>query len=132
MKTCNKCKIEKSLTEFHRAKTNKDGLRGDCNSCRNVYLKAWSAKNPEKKRAQKYRHRYGITPEQYEELLTKQNGRCAICQIPSYSHKERYFLVDHNHRTDEVRGLLCRNCNTAIGLLQDDFQIAGQAAHYLK
>ena len=132
MKTCNKCKVAKPTTEFHKCKTNKDGLRGDCNPCRNDYLKVWSRANPEKRRLQKYRHRYGIDELQYQALLIKQNCRCAICQVPNYAHKERYFLVDHDHRTGKVRGLLCRNCNTALGLFQDDFKTIGQAVHYLK
>ncbi len=59
---------------------------------------------------------YGLTAEDYQRLLAAQNGACAVCNEKS----ERRLCVDHCHATGEVRGLLCSNCNTAIGLLDDD------------
>jgi len=129
MKTCTTCNNAKPLSEYHK---HKNGLRTQCKSCRNAYLKQWATANPDKRRAQKYRHRYGLTVEQYNSTLKEQNDRCAICQRLNYENSEQFFLVDHNHTTGEVLGLLCRNCNTAIGLLQDDHQIVGQAAYYLR
>src|SRR5258705_13516383 len=61
--------------------------------------------------------KYGITEEQYESLLKEQNGVCLICRIPH--HPENPLVVDHNHATGKVRALLCSQCNTGIGLLQD-------------
>jgi len=52
---------------------------------------------------------YGISEEKYQELLQKQNHRCAICK------KRKRLCVDHDHETDEVRGLLCVSCNTLLG-----------------
>ena len=71
---------------------------------------------------------YGITYEIYEEMLKQQNGRCGICkQLPS-----RRLDVDHDHVTGIVRGLLCSNCNTAIGLLKEDPALFAEALNYLQ
>ena len=71
-----------------------------------------------------YRRRhYGITPEQYEAMVEAVGGLCAICGQPERATRRgeiRGLNVDHDHDTGAVRGLLCSNCNTAIGLLRDD------------
>lgn len=55
--------------------------------------------------------KYGITPEEYEEKLSQQGGRCAVCRrLPG----NRRLAVDHNHRTGQLRGLLCYRCNYKI------------------
>jgi hypothetical protein len=71
--------------------------------------------------------KYGITIEQYNELLEFQQNACAICRKIC---KELY--VDHNHKTGEVRGLLCPNCNVAIGKLYEDENIIWNMLEYLK
>lgn len=71
------------------------------------------------------RVRYGLSYEDYEELLVKQDGKCAIC------NRIRKLHVDHCHDTGRVRGLLCNNCNCGIGNLQDDPKIIKKALEYL-
>lgn len=69
-------------------------------------------------RDKSYRKNYGITTEQYEEMLLAQGGRCAICGRTQEEAGMRHRLhVDHDHETDRVRGLLCYRCNTAMGWL---------------
>ncbi len=75
--------------------------------------------------------KFGITVEQYDEMLAAQGGACAICQGPPGGRWER-FHVDHDHATGKVRGLLCHGCNTAIGLLGERHEVAERAAGYLK
>jgi Recombination endonuclease VII len=70
---------------------------------------------------------YGISPEQYEALLTRQGGACAICRKRS----DETLVVDHCHRTGEVRGLLCRSCNLALGHFKDDRILMAAAIAYL-
>ena len=70
---------------------------------------------------------YGITVTEYRRLFALQNGRCAICNV----NQESNLDVDHCHKTNKVRGLLCRKCNNAIGLLQDDAALCKKAADYL-
>ena len=64
--------------------------------------------------------RYGITPEDYDATLAKQGGKCAICGTDNLSkYKVKYFDVDHNHTTGQVRGLLCRDCNVTTGVVEN-------------
>src|SRR5437899_2643546 len=73
--------------------------------------------------------KYGITEQQYEDMLKRQNGVCLICRLPH--HPENPLVVDHNHATGQVRGLLCSGCNTGIGLLQDSPFLCMVAAVYI-
>ena len=84
----------------------------------------------EQRRARSLRFHYGMTPEEYEELLSAQNGVCAICQQPCKSG--RHLAVDHDHETDKVRGLLCAPCNTAVGLMGDDPDRLRAAISYIE
>lgn len=69
-------------------------------------------------RAWKLLNRYGITVEEYAEMLAGQGGHCAICpRTPEENGK--LLSVDHDHETGEVRGLLCQPCNLALGHLED-------------
>lgn len=77
---------------------------------------------------------YGLQPGDYEHLMELQDGRCAICGNRPVSKR---LVVDHNHRTGAVRGLLCggkdsSGCNFAIGLLHDDVEIIRAAVRYME
>jgi len=82
-----------------------------------------------------YRVKYGITEEQYNTLLKNQNGVCAICKKPEMIlHKGitlKKLSVDHDHSTGKVRGLLCHNCNLAIGYFEDNSTVVYNAYMYL-
>ncbi len=71
---------------------------------------------------------YGMTIADYDALLERQGGVCAICK----KHPGETLCVDHCHATGKVRGLLCRKCNAAIGFLEDDPRAARAAAAYLE
>lgn len=75
--------------------------------------------------------KYGITPEEYEIKLSEQNGLCKICMNTPDGEKYKFLVVDHNHDTGIVRGLLCSNCNRGIGLLKDNVDILKSAILYL-
>ena len=77
--------------------------------------------------------KYNITPKDYENILRKQDGKCAICGS-SESQKDgtKRFFVDHNHNTGKVRGLLCSKCNFGIGQFNDDVELLKNAIKYLK
>jgi hypothetical protein len=70
---------------------------------------------------------YGITLAEYQVLVSKQSGRCLICG----KKPKRTLDVDHCHKTKVVRGLLCNQCNMAIGLLQDSVKLLRKAVKYL-
>jgi len=101
----------------------------------NEYARTWRKNNPEKQkelqRKASLKKLYGITLEEYDALSEAQNHVCAICKLPEQRLNKRLH-VDHDHTTDEIRGLLCSNCNTGIGLLKEDPKILLQAVEYLE
>ena len=72
-----------------------------------------------------------MTPEEFDEILDAQDGGCAICEKTTIE-EGRNLAVDHDHRTGEIRGLLCYNCNRGMGHLQDDPYLLIRAAKYLE
>lgn len=96
----------------------------------------WVARNPEKfaatKMARDLRVKYGMTVAQYNELREKQNCACAICHRPEEFCSKAKLHVDHCHETNIIRGLLCSNCNTALGLAGDNPTTLRQLAAYLE
>ena len=92
-------------------------------------------RNPDAHRKWRLPARYGISLEQYEEMHAVQNGVCAICSRPETlvvrgSHPR--LVVDHDHETGKVRGLLCDYCNTGLGKFKDDPQALRAAADYIE
>lgn len=77
--------------------------------------RVWLRENRDKTRAQRLRFHYGITPNEYDALLKRQRGVCAVCHRPP---DERFFCIDHDHKTGRVRGLLHRRCNLLVGQLE--------------
>jgi hypothetical protein len=74
--------------------------------------------------------RYGMTPQEYAEMLLAQGGVCAICKRPQMP--EKYALaVDHDHDTGKVRALLCIKCNSAIALLDENLDILNAMTEYI-
>lgn len=83
-------------------------------------------------------YKYGITEEEYYELLKKQKGVCKICGNPPSKKEHRknkkneyYLHVDHCHTTGAVRGLLCNNCNSGLGRFKDRIDLLDKAKDYL-
>lgn len=122
------CKIEhcdrevtqyKDLCNKHYLRAYRDRKRLDKD--------AWSA---ETRRANLWRH-YKITPAQYDQQLEKQGGKCAICASTKPGGRFNTFIVDHDHDTNVVRGLLCNECNMGIGKLGDNPVRVAAAARYL-
>jgi hypothetical protein len=70
--------------------------------------------------------KYGLTREQYDKMVQECDSTCAIC-----NKKVEKICVDHDHKTGKIRGLLCHNCNTSIGLLCEDEQNFANAVNYL-
>jgi hypothetical protein len=82
----------------------------------------------------KLQKNYGITIEQYDAMLEAQGGVCAICKRPPKggNTSSKNLNVDHDHKTGERRGLLCNDCNPALGKFQDSPQLLRAAAAYLE
>jgi hypothetical protein len=122
-KRCTKCGLLKSFAAFNNDKRAKDGKAYQCKQCAKL--------SPEKKREATLKHRYGITTNIYDELSTKQLHRCALCSTDVPGGTRTKFLVDHNHETGEVRGLLCYSCNNGLGMFQDSQKLLQRAIQYL-
>lgn len=93
------------------------------------YKREWRKRNPEKGRAEKLRSRFNLTVEAYDELLESQCEVCAICGDECDSGHR--LSVDHDHETGEVRGLLCKDCNIALGFFRDNVKSLARAIEYL-
>jgi Recombination endonuclease VII len=106
------------LVRRGRRALNKDG--------RNKRLRARRANDLDFRDRERAR-RYGITLEQLREMQVRQNNACAICR-----RTDCELVLDHDHVTGELRGLLCIPCNLILGLLRDDPRIARAAAEYLE
>lgn len=91
----------------------------------------WVRENPQLVRHRRLMSEYGISLDDYNALLVAQGGRCAVCCLPERDAK-RCLAVDHDHETGVVRGLLCRRCNTALGLLGESIDRVGRLQSYLQ
>jgi hypothetical protein len=79
------------------------------------------------------RQKYGISGSQRKLMADAQEGKCAIClQVPDKRQKKGFLVIDHDHNTGKVRGLLCRSCNIGIGFLLHDEKILYSAIAYLR
>jgi len=135
-KVCVWCGVIKSRDEY--AATSKGGRRGECRRCQGarrwarestnlVILAGIRGRRPSGRKRYGYHlvTKYGLTLTEYDALIVAQGGCCAICEKPSIK-----LVVDHNHKTGRVRGLLCGLCNTAIGILENSGWLS-QATAYL-
>lgn len=86
---------------------------------------------PRKVKNRMLKHKYGITIDDYEEMLNKQGYVCLICK-ESQKLQSRPLEVDHCHKSGRVRGLLCMRCNTSLGYINDDIGILKAMIKYLK
>jgi hypothetical protein len=91
--------------------------------------KAWRDSNPIQMSDLKRKYRYGLTVEDYRSMLDAQNWECLGCSV-SFTMKSPH--VDHDHTTGKVRGLLCRRCNSALGMAKDDPNILRSLIAYLE
>lgn len=129
-KLCSRCGSVKDRTDFNRSAGHPSGLHSWCKDCcseqkRDRYRRESAVINLKSRAA-----RFGVSVEYLQALITEHDGRCAICAGPCVSGRQ--LAVDHNHQTGQVRGLLCGNCNRAIGLLKDSRAVAQAAADYLR
>ena len=144
MKSCACCKEFLPEENFSTDKSRKDGLFKYCKKCnseqykknRNAkceYQKNYRLENKERHkewtRKSHLKKKYNLTPDEYFNMLAQQNNICAICNV--LFTDTLVPQIDHCHTTGRVRGLLCRACNTAIGMLKEDPTILQNAQNYL-
>lgn len=131
MKVCITCKERLPKSEFHLCR--RQGHQSRCKSCR----KRWSAEKykadpelRERRRNGHYISRYGMTYDEVLALRERQDCKCAICREELAGGRQEH--VDHCHESGVVRGILCSECNTGIGKLQDSPALLRVAADYLE
>lgn len=141
-KICNKCGEVKDLSEYHVNRRFSDGLNRTCKTCYAAHRKEMYWSDPEKYRAKvragkhnapgnpykwaaRLKSAYGLSPWMWEWMFSSQGGKCAICQTAAAE------VVDHDHITGQVRGLLCHKCNRGLGHFGDDIEMTSRALEYL-
>ena len=130
-RVCSICKVEKKHSEFHVNKAWAHGIYFRCKECANKRSK--ELYDPELERNKGFKRRYGITLDDYAQMLKLQNNRCAICNgTATGNRRQKNLSVDHCHTTGKVRGLLCHGCNSGIGYMKDDIELLEKAIDYLK
>ena len=140
---CSKCGILKHLDLFTNDKSKPSGKRPSCKKCDAKYAKRSDV--VARRRGPRYvlikrKHKlkmYGITSEEYDALLVKQNDLCAICEQPETRFDSKTGItwplsIDHNHITGKGRGLLCHSCNVGLGFFKENIQILERAVKYVK
>ncbi len=114
---CIDCKQHKPDSEYYN---NKSGKTSVCKSCSKERFKNYAKSTGRFKK-------YGITKEQFNDMIDNQNNQCAICnkELSSEIH------IDHDHATGKVRGILCGKCNKGLGQFDDNVEFLRNAINYL-
>lgn len=122
---CTKCKSMKHYNEFYQKWSRTKWIRESiCIECRKKQSKELHIADKSKKTAYRIRTRYNISIEEYNYLISK--GECAIC-----GSKEQLRL-DHCHRTNKIRGVLCHYCNIGLGHFKENIELLKAAVQYLE
>jgi hypothetical protein len=122
-KQCTKCFQHKPFTDFNPRIGGKYGLNASCKACYKAYSDSTSRRDG--------LSRYGMTEAQYDQMLKDQGGGCAICGDTQMPPHQKFMAVDHCHETMKVRGILCANCNHALGHFKDNVESLKKAIDYL-
>lgn len=132
---CPKCNKEVKFSEMPPLTS----TRFWCKECVSQHQKDYRKKNPDKIKGyelKRKRNGFEITLEEYNEMVIAQGDICAICRkdpkVIFTDIKHQSLMIDHNHLTKEIRGLLCANCNLALGHLKEDEDIIWNMLEYLK
>jgi hypothetical protein len=132
MKTCVTCRLSKPASEYYTGKNR-------CRPCMSDARKQWAKDNPQLNRARVRKSKYNITQDQFNQILSSQEGKCAVCRDTEPGGHGNWH-VDHDHSCCAgrkscgrcVRGLLCTKCNTALGLFKDSTSVLREAINYLE
>ena len=111
-KKCSSCKKVLSLSSFNSHKRTGDKLQNVCKSCKARMTKNW---------------KYTLKSGQFDEMVKIQNSCCVICHLP-----QEELVIDHDHKTNKLRSLLCRKCNALLGMCDDNLIILESAISYIK
>lgn len=135
-RVCKRCEINKPISSFVRNKQSKDGYRIVCKECDAPRLRAWrQGRGKEyikrKARADYVKRTYGLSVQEYAEMLNSCNRKCQICGGDESNSAFGTLYIDHCHQTGEIRGILCSFCNTGLGQFRDNPIFLKKAILYL-
>lgn len=130
-KTCGKCRQPKSFNDFFKNAKSYDGFTYRCKPCHKKGI------NKDKAKSNKLLNNYGITLEEYKQVSSWWDNKCAICEqietiVDKRSNTPRELAVDHDHKDGTIRGVLCSKCNRGLGMFNDNKELLVKAARYLK
>jgi len=133
-KGCTRCLETKPIDSFYLVKHQANGRfyrQAQCRACDDSRRKRENDCNRERNKWRAILKKYGITKDQWEDRFSQQGSRCAVCPAiePGW---ERGWVVDHDHKTGRIRGLLCVNCNLLVGHAKDNPSTLRNAAKYLE
>lgn len=140
-RVCKKCSTSLPISDFWISDKDRGYLRSSCKTCDRATARAWYSRtdrNREKAKATSrayqqshkrppavtrrasLKHKYGLSEADYTHMLASQDGKCALCVSPNCGRtagkwSAGHFMVDHDHSTGRVRGLLCHKCNVRVG-----------------
>lgn len=136
-KICTVCSELKPFEEFYNRIASEDGKAYRCKECDNRAVRMYRALHKEryrfKARNNNLRFKYKLEPEDYHKISEQQNHVCVICHqepVPNKQHER--LVVDHDHKTGTIRGLLCHKCNQALGLFKENIETLKNAIKYLE
>jgi len=124
-KVCGTCGKEHDLDNFPNDKRYPDGKSYRCKPCHSAYNKAYKQKKAEELKEYRLKQRYNLTQTEYDQLK-ESTPHCPICG------SEEPLVIDHDHSTGKVRGLICQPCNKALGFFRDNTQSMKNAIKYLE
>jgi hypothetical protein len=127
---CCSCKETKPLDNFCKDSQTPHGFSRRCKNCNSDKGRDRYRNNKDKYREYARKKKFGMERHEYETILSKQDGCCAVCgHVPKDGE---VLSVDHCHETGDIRGLLCSNCNLGIGHFKDNIDLLGLAIKYLE
>lgn len=138
-KKCSQCKKSKLLSLFNRCNRQKSGRRPECAECRSIKNKKIYSESLEQRdrvKGKTIKKTYNITIDEYNKMALEQDFKCQICKKESTELDKRYnrirkLVIDHDHRTGKIRGLLCGPCNRALGGFSEQMETILGAIAYL-
>ena len=135
-RTCRVCGEDKNLIgEYYLSRkdpTLASSYSYECKECCIKRTVNYNHRHRPKRKDQALQRHYGIGLDDYNKLFEEQKGTCAICGTDTPGGKWKNFHVDHCHDTKKVRGLLCTNCNTTLGLCKENIHTLKSMIQYLE
>ena len=145
-KQCSHCRLIKHISSFQIKHAKPEigrkytVIQSWCNLCLRIWQRGFRRRPGNHDRIKKrnrswwLRNKYGMTTDQYDEILRQQKGGCAICGSRVFSPGKYRFnnlAADHDHKTERVRGLLCNCCNIGLSNFKDNPKLLRKAIRYL-